>query len=321
MLSINGLMALSPCAVDVGQWWNETRAAFLPMDLRIDQDGPFEVGTQLARLPRACVVHVRAGDHSTSMGRATCDTLGRRLVKVIWQHHGTARIEQGTRSVEVAAGSWTMYEPSRPFESQMRGGAGFSALLLDIADDDRMLSLSRRMAGRALPTEGAAAVALATIAAASHAGQALDGRSCESVIDCVCDLLGQEIQRQEGGLPGARRRAMESIAEDATRFVDKHLEDPDLTPDRIALALNVSRRTLYNAFETIGESPQAYVQRVRMERCRRILSQDADARASITQLALEVGFIDPGYFTRAFRRHFGRSPSQFRAELHAIGHS
>jgi AraC-like DNA-binding protein len=320
MMNASGLTGLSPCAVDVGQWWSETRANVLPMDLRIDQDAPFEVDARFARLPRACTVQVRTGDHTTSMGRAACESLDRKLVKVLWQHHGTARIEQGAESIEVPGGSWTMYEASRPFESRMRGNAEFSALLLNVAEDDRMLSLARRVAGRAFSTEGAAAVALTTIVATLNMGRQLDWKSYESVIDCVCSLLGNELHRLEGGAAGTRSRARQAIVHDAKRFVDRHLDDPDLTPDRIALTLHVSRRTLYNAFETIGETPQAFIQRRRMDRCKSILSQQApeSAQVSITQLALDVGFIDSGYFSRAFRKHFGQSPSQFRAEALAL---
>jgi AraC family transcriptional regulator, positive regulator of tynA and feaB len=99
----------------------------------------------------------------------------------------------------------------------------------------------------------------------------------------------------------------------ARRLVQQQLHDPELAPDRLAAALHVSRRTMFNAFAAAGETPQAFLLRSRLERCRERLGSEDAARVSITQVALDAGFVDLAHFSRAFRRHFGYTPSQARS--------
>ena len=40
-----------------------------------------------------------------------------------------------------------------------------------------------------------------------------------------------------------------------------------------------------------------------------------DPEASITDIALRLGFEDSGYFDKVFKKILGRTPSQFRREL------
>ncbi|CAB3750784.1 hypothetical protein B7G54_05780 [Burkholderia puraquae] len=88
--------------------------------------------------------------------------------------------------------------------------------------------------------------------------------------------------------------------------------DRELSPDCIAAAMKVCGRTLYQAFESIGERPQAMIRRLLLEKCHEVLSQAGADGASITRLALQSGFSDPAHFARLFRRRFGVTPPQCR---------
>jgi AraC-like DNA-binding protein len=46
-----------------------------------------------------------------------------------------------------------------------------------------------------------------------------------------------------------------------------------------------------------------------MERAAELLAED---RLTVRAIAKQLGFGDPFYFSRTFRRHFGRSPSEYR---------
>ncbi|MBS0658103.1 MAG: AraC family transcriptional regulator [Verrucomicrobia bacterium] len=83
----------------------------------------------------------------------------------------------------------------------------------------------------------------------------------------------------------------------------------------------LSRRMGYSEFHLqrnfrslLGESPRAYVERLRLERAAFRL---AVQRASILEVALEVGFRRPESFLRAFQRRFGQSPSAYRRGMGA----
>ena len=68
---------------------------------------------------------------------------------------------------------------------------------------------------------------------------------------------------------------------------------------------------LHRAFRRIvGETPKQYTLRLRLEgAAARMLASDD----SIVDVALAAGFNSHEVFTRAFRRHFGRTPAEYRA--------
>jgi transcriptional regulator GlxA family with amidase domain len=56
-----------------------------------------------------------------------------------------------------------------------------------------------------------------------------------------------------------------------------------------------------------------HVLRERLERAAQLLDADKGQNRKIADIALEAGFADLSHFNRAFRRHFGDTPSNMRA--------
>ncbi|MEA2882818.1 MAG: AraC family transcriptional regulator [Bradyrhizobium sp.] len=61
----------------------------------------------------------------------------------------------------------------------------------------------------------------------------------------------------------------------------------------------------------VGESPHAYVVKRRLERACHLMITSA---ASLSEIALSVGFSDQAHLCRLFRQAFGQSPAQWRRE-------
>ncbi|WP_213954535.1 MULTISPECIES: helix-turn-helix domain-containing protein [unclassified Variovorax] len=309
---------MSPTEVNPVIWAAEVRRNFFPLELSVDRSQPFEASVQLGNFSRCKVAQVRAGAHSASMSGEDCRHLGQRYIKVLWQERGHGHLDMGARAVDLPAGHWTVYEASRSYALRMEGDTTFTAMVCDTGGHDGLASLAQRVAGRAMPTEGGAAVALAALAAMRGEGSRVAPQSQAGVADFVTSLLAQEIQHVDSSNGAARKRAQDALLREAQDYVRQNLDRNDLSPDQIAAAIHVSRRTLYHAFELAGETPQAMVQRLRLERCRDVLSHAGGQGPSITQLALEFGFSDPAYFTRVFRQRFGSTPSKYRAQ--ALAH-
>lgn len=84
-----------------------------------------------------------------------------------------------------------------------------------------------------------------------------------------------------------------------------------ITVEDAARQAGVSRSYLYRAFQAeFGCSPSAYLIRYRIQRACQLLRH---SQLSIDAVAASVGFQDPFYFSRAFHRETGRSPSAYRA--------
>jgi acetamidase/formamidase/AraC-like DNA-binding protein len=94
--------------------------------------------------------------------------------------------------------------------------------------------------------------------------------------------------------------------------VERRLDDPDLTPARIASVEGISERYLQKLFEGTGSSFTHYLRERRLQRTWADLSNPAEAHHSISEIAFRAGFNDSAHFSRTFRQRFGVSPRAFR---------
>jgi len=96
-------------------------------------------------------------------------------------------------------------------------------------------------------------------------------------------------------------RAMAYLAD----HLDEHIRAPEL-----AAAVGTSRSQLMALFKhNTGGGILAYQNDLRMVKARRLID---DTDMDIAEIAQKVGYADPYYFSRHFRRLNGMSPSDFR---------
>jgi signal transduction histidine kinase/AraC-like DNA-binding protein len=85
-----------------------------------------------------------------------------------------------------------------------------------------------------------------------------------------------------------------------------------LSRPEIAEHIGVSENHLSRIFRReLGISPWDYLNRYRIKQAKELL---VNTRGTITSVALQVGFNDPAYFSRVFRKQVGQSPSAFRKQ-------
>jgi len=107
-----------------------------------------------------------------------------------------------------------------------------------------------------------------------------------------------------------RRRVM---IRNAKAYIQANLGKPIMLAD-IAAHLSISAYHLSHLFsEESGFTLSAYLINSRMERAAELLR---DPRRHVSEIAYAVGFEDPNYFSKAFRRHFGCAPVEYRARRH-----
>ncbi|WP_341735211.1 helix-turn-helix transcriptional regulator [Microcoleus sp. CAWBG640] len=81
----------------------------------------------------------------------------------------------------------------------------------------------------------------------------------------------------------------------------------ELTIAQIAIAMNCSSRSLQTAFARhYGVSPSQFLRTARLEAARMELME---SNKTITEIAFEYGFYNPGRFTKYFQQHFQKKPS------------
>lgn len=111
----------------------------------------------------------------------------------------------------------------------------------------------------------------------------------------------------------AGESANEKLMKRVVECLEAHLQNPQLSVEFLGRELGMSRSTLYNKLlETTGETPVEYIRSFRLEKAAELLIRSG---LSITEVAYEVGFITPNYFTRAFRTKYKLSPSEYASQF------
>jgi len=94
--------------------------------------------------------------------------------------------------------------------------------------------------------------------------------------------------------------------------VEARMADSDLSVDDLAAAMNLSRVQLYRKVKAIsGSSPVELLRTARLNRGYQLLIQ---TNKTISEIAYEIGFTAPSYFTKCFKNEFGVSPSDIQAK-------
>jgi AraC-like DNA-binding protein len=114
---------------------------------------------------------------------------------------------------------------------------------------------------------------------------------------------------QEGGARAARLAAI-------LREIGRRSSDPGLSAITIGLLLGVTPRYVHLLLEESGKSFTHHVLERRLEKAGAMLRDPRWLHRKIAEIAAAAGFNDLSYFNRAFRRHYGATPSEVR---HAAG--
>jgi AraC family transcriptional regulator, positive regulator of tynA and feaB len=101
-----------------------------------------------------------------------------------------------------------------------------------------------------------------------------------------------------------------ALAEAARELADRRLADHELSPAVLARELHVSLRTLQRAFASQGESAAAYIHRRRLEEARLALAVPS-GRLSIGEIAAHWQFADGSHLSRAFKKRYGWTPTEY----------
>ena len=84
----------------------------------------------------------------------------------------------------------------------------------------------------------------------------------------------------------------------------------EITNQRLASISNMSLRAFERRFRAAFHlTPQRFLRKLRLRIASRAL---IDTNASLSEIALTCGFADQSHFSREFRRHFGRTPREYR---------
>jgi signal transduction histidine kinase/DNA-binding response OmpR family regulator/ligand-binding sensor domain-containing protein len=95
----------------------------------------------------------------------------------------------------------------------------------------------------------------------------------------------------------------------AKRAVAQRMSDPEFNVEGLAVEVGVSRVQLHRKLKAVIDQPASeFIRSLRLVHGAELLLQDA---GNVSEVAYDVGFNNPSYFTSSFSKHFGMSPSEY----------
>lgn len=95
-------------------------------------------------------------------------------------------------------------------------------------------------------------------------------------------------------------------------YLEENIDNSSLKVEDMASAVNLSRTVFYGKIKSIvGMPPIEFVRHIRLQRAEELIIK---SKESFSQIAYAVGFADPKYFSRCFKKETGMLPSEYRAK-------
>jgi signal transduction histidine kinase/ligand-binding sensor domain-containing protein/DNA-binding response OmpR family regulator len=101
----------------------------------------------------------------------------------------------------------------------------------------------------------------------------------------------------------------EQLLQHLLAVFEDHMEESDFTLEHLAKEIGMSRTHLNRKIQALTNlSTRDFIRTLRLQQAARLLSNTS---GTISEIAYKVGFNNLSYFSRVFRKHFGRLPSEY----------
>jgi AraC-like DNA-binding protein len=138
-----------------------------------------------------------------------------------------------------------------------------------------------------------------------------DREAAKASLVTASNILQAEIERCSGA-DGSGRGGLAAWQIARVRaYIDDNLHRTIHIRDLSAVARRSPAHFSRKFKQAVGEPPHAYIVRRRLERASHLMMTSA---ASLSEIALSVGFSDQAHLSRLFRQAFGQSPGHWRRE-------
>ncbi len=131
------------------------------------------------------------------------------------------------------------------------------------------------------------------------------------------EKMREKFSRQwQAGQPPAAPDAIPNSVDTAflekvMQLVDEHMDNPEFGVDMLARKVAMSQPVLYKKLKAVtGLSVNDFVKSLRLKKAAELIRT---RRHTVYEVAYMVGYNDRKYFSREFKKQFGKTPSEFAA--------
>lgn len=294
-----------------GSWHDYVNQHFPTLEMSAQPtEAGFHVRANHCRLGDCGLTHIDTSAYRVDRTPALARRAPDGYLKIMWQLAGHMRLSQDRRSVHLRAGQVSVCDTARAYRLHLNEGARFAVLLVPHALDSRLPRYAEQLSATNLGDVSAMQAILGAIMGLTRSRPHPDDPGVGDVMNSVGGMLAATLARAANTADDAVDAQRMQRAHD---FIAAHMASADLTPQRLADALCVSRRTLYALLARHGTTPAQLIKTTRLRHAGNVLARSASGTDSITDIALAHGFCDAARFSHAFKDQFGEAPSHWRA--------
>lgn len=239
--------------------------------------------------------------------------------KLSLQIEGTSTLTQDERTCELVPGDLALYVTQRPYElkyptPQRSMVVIFPQSLLQMSADQieviTAVPISRN--------SGLGRVAVPLFEQLAQNMEVLSGPHAMSLVKSSLDILLTVLsaETREASVGDSRTQ----VFHQAVSYIDHHLDDVELTPQKVADALYISLRQLHTRFSERDLTVSSFIRRRRLQAIKNDLSNPLLFHESVHTISSRYGLLDAPYVSKAFKSEFGESPSAYRERIMKPGY-
>jgi two-component system response regulator YesN len=102
----------------------------------------------------------------------------------------------------------------------------------------------------------------------------------------------------------------------AERYIKNNYKDSNMTIETMAQAFGVTSSYLNVIFKkTFGMNINKYLTQFRLSKAKEMLKEEGHHHYTIAQIAIAVGYFDPDYFSRIFKKEVGCTATEYRKKF------
>ncbi len=108
----------------------------------------------------------------------------------------------------------------------------------------------------------------------------------------------------------SEKRPKHDFLQTIDHLIEQEIDNTALGIRELMAVVHLSHSQLFRRLkELTGKNPTDYIRSIRLRKALNLL---CGTRHNVAEIAYSIGFTDPNYFSRAFRREFGQSPRAIR---------
>lgn len=296
-------------------WAEAVRHAATRLEVQPRDDAAIYGSAWAASVGDIHIGHVEAGPQRLARTRTIIANEAEAPLLLSLQEAGSSVVAQGGRETLLSSGCLAMFDARRPFLRDFPGHYRQSIAAVPFEMLDVPGSCLAKIIGQVYPPThyvgGILTSFVSRLAAAAESGDCLPGTEQHlqrGIIDVLTALAAHEGRLHTDVTPTAAETQRLLVRD----YITAHLHRSDLSPAVIAAAHRMSVRSLHKLFQDEETTVSRWINRERLEACRKDLARPDMAGVTVEAIARRWGFVSPAHFNRSFRAAYGVPPGEWR---------